>query len=58
MDGKEAVYDADSARVWEGVLVLLKAVKLHPVNKTVPTGSLRKRKNLPVANIREWSDDS
>jgi hypothetical protein len=59
MDGQEAVYDAESARVWDGVLVLLKGVRVREGTPVPAMGSvLRKRRNLPVDNIREWSDDS
>ena len=59
MDGQEAVYDAESARVWDGVLVLLKGVRVREGTSVPAMGSvLRKRRNLPVDNIREWSDDS
>ncbi len=49
MDGEERDYKAESARVWESVLVLLNA---HL------DGRLHKRVNIPVANIRAWTDES
>ena len=59
MDGNEAEYDTASSRVWDGVLVLLNAVRVEEGKALPGAGSvLRKRRNLPVANLREWSDDS